>query len=67
MQFARAGAVLGGDGARAFWHLDGRTQGGMQFGVLLLMVLWDAVCGELFETVRAHFAILTLGCYWAWR
>ena len=30
----------------------------MQFGVLLLLVLWDAVCGELFEvlvTVRAHF------------
>ena len=28
------------------------------FGVLVLMVLWDAVCGELFEvlvTVRAHF------------
>ena len=44
--------------ARAFLHLHGRPQGGMQFGVLLLMVLWDAVCGELFEllvTVRAHF------------
>ena len=30
----------------------------MQFGALLLMVLWDAVCGELFEvlvTVQAHF------------
>ena len=30
----------------------------MQFGVLALMVLWDAVCGELFEvlvTVQAHF------------
>ena len=29
----------------------------MQFGVLL-MVLWDAVCGELFDVlvpVRAHF------------
>ena len=37
---------LGGDGARAFLHLDGRVQGGMQFGVLVLMVLWDAVCGE---------------------
>ena len=48
----------GADGASAFLHLDGRTQGGMQFGVLLLMVLWDAVCRELFEvlvTVRAHF------------
>ena len=43
---------------RACLHLDGRTQGGMQFGVLMLMVLWDAACGELFEvlvTVRAHF------------
>ena len=42
----------------------------MQFGVLLLMVLWGAVCRELFEvllTVRAHFAILTLGCYGACR
>ena len=30
----------------------------MQFGVLVLMVLWDAVCGELIEvlvTVQAHF------------
>ena len=31
----------------------------MQFGVLVLMVLWDSVCGELFEIVvvraRAHF------------
>ena len=30
----------------------------MQFGVLVLIVLWDAVCGELFEvlvTVQAHF------------
>ena len=32
----------------------------MQFGVLVLMVLWDAVCGELFEALatvraRAHF------------
>ena len=26
----------------------------MQFGVLVLMVLWDAVCGEL-VTVWAHF------------
>ena len=30
-----------------FLYLDGRPQGGMQFGVLVLMVLWDAVCGEL--------------------
>ena len=51
----------GGDGAHAFLHVDGRPQGGMQFGVLVLTVLtvlWDAVCGELFEvlvTVRAHF------------
>ena len=35
----------------------GHRGGGMQFGVLVLMVLWDAVCGEPFEvlvTVRAH-------------
>ena len=38
-------------------HLDCRTKGGMQFGVLVLMVLWDALCGELFKvlvSVRAH-------------
>ena len=47
----------GGDGARESLHLDGRTQGGMRFGVLVLVVLWDAVCGKLFEvlvTVRAY-------------
>ena len=30
----------------------------MQFGVLVLLVLWEAVCGELFDElvpVRAHF------------
>ena len=43
---ACAGAVLGGDGERSFLHLDGRTQGEMQFGVLVLIVLWDAVCGS---------------------
>ena len=35
-------------------YLDGRLQGGTQFGVLVLMVLWDAVCGEL-VTVWTHF------------
>ena len=53
-----------------FLHLDGGMQGGMQFGVVVLMVLQDAVCGELLEvlvTVRAHFTILTLGCYRACR
>ena len=41
---------------RAFLHLDGRKQGGVQFGVLL-MVLWDTVCGELFEVLcGAHRA-----------
>ena len=39
---------------RVSLHLDGGTQGGMQFGVLVLMELYDAVCGELFA-VRAHF------------
>ena len=56
---------MGGHGARACLHLDGRTQGGMQFGVLVLMVLWDAVCRGLFEvlvTVQAHVCILTVGC-----
>ena len=27
-----------------FLHLDGRVHGGMQFGVLVLVVFWDAVC-----------------------
>ena len=56
---------MGVDGARVFLHLDGRTEWGMQFGVLVLMVLWDAVCGELFKvlvTVQAHVCILTVGC-----
>ena len=58
-----------GDGARVFLHLDGRVHGGMQFGVLVLVVFWD-VFGELFEvlvTVRAQFAILTPGCHRACR
>ena len=36
----------------------------MQFGVLVLMVLWDAVCGELFQvlvTARAHFCDIDAG------
>ena len=58
-----SGAVLGGDGARVFLHLDGRMQGGVQFGVLVLLVLWDAVCGELFEKAGAG-----AGAFWRyWR
>ena len=49
-------ACAGGVLVRAFLHLDGRTQEKMQFGVLL-MVLWDTVCGELFEVLcGAHRA-----------
>ena len=36
-----------GDGARVFLHLDGRVHGGMQFGVLVLVVFWDAVWGAV--------------------
>ena len=46
---------------RAQLHVDDRTQGGSQFGALVLMVPWDAVCWELFEvlvTVRAHFCYI---------
>ena len=60
MQFGGAGAgpFLG---VTVFLHLEGRVHGGMQFGVLVLMLF-----GELFEvlvTVRAQCAILTPGCY----
>ena len=30
-----------------FLHLDGRVHGGMQFGVLVLVVFWDAVWGAV--------------------
>ena len=30
-----------------FLHLDGRVHGGMQFGVLVLVVFWDAVRGAI--------------------
>ena len=41
---AGAGAVLG---VTVFLHLDGRVHGSMQFGVLVLVVFWDAVWGAV--------------------
>ena len=36
------------------FKIDGRVQGGMQFGVLVQVLFWEV-------TVRAHFCILTVG------
>ena len=37
-------AVLG---LTVFLHLEGRVHGSMQFGVLVLVVIWDAVWGAV--------------------